>query len=207
MRVPRKFVYGLVFLSLPLLQGCSKKRAGLPPRVPAPTIADTLPLEIPLPDTTEEPAPPVAKVETPPPAPKAKPRKPAKSTSTAAKKTPAPASTTPAPAAPSPQAAPSNQTVASLRPQREPAPETSIAAAVPNAQMAQQRDDTTRLVDATENALKGINRPLNDDEKAMRSQIQSYLQQSRKASTEGDFERAFNLAKKAQLLAEALTKK
>jgi len=48
---------------------------------------------------------------------------------------------------------------------------------------------------------------LNEDEKAMRSQIQSYLQQSRKASTEGDFERAFNLAKKAQLLAEALTKK
>ena len=62
-------------------------------------------------------------------------------------------------------------------------------------------------MDATENALKGINRPLNEDEKAMRSQIQSYLQQSRKASTEGDFERAFNLAKKAQLLAEALTKK
>ena len=41
----------------------------------------------------------------------------------------------------------------------------------------------------------------------MKSQIQSYLQQSRKATTDGDFERAFNLAKKAQLLAEALSKK
>ena len=205
MKDSRKFVYALILVSLPWLQGCNKKRAGLPPRAPAPTIAETLPLEIPLPDTTEEPTPPPAKVEIPPPAPKAKPRKPAKATATTAKKIPAP--TPAAPASPPPQAAQSNQTVASLRPPRDPAPETAIAAAIPNAQLAQQRDDTTRLVDATENALKGINRPLNDDEKAMRSQIQSYLQQSRKASTEGDFERAFNLAKKAQLLAEALTKK
>ena len=63
------------------------------------------------------------------------------------------------------------------------------------------------MVDATENALKGINRSLNDEEKSMRSQIQSYLQQSRKATTDGDFERAYNLAKKAQLLADALVKK
>ena len=63
------------------------------------------------------------------------------------------------------------------------------------------------MVDATENALKGINRSLSDEEKSMRSQIQSYLQQSRKATADGDFERAYNLAKKAQLLAEALVKK
>jgi len=63
------------------------------------------------------------------------------------------------------------------------------------------------MVDATENALKGINRSLSDEEKSMRSQIQSYLQQSRKATTDGDFERAYNLAKKAQLLADALVKK
>ena len=41
----------------------------------------------------------------------------------------------------------------------------------------------------------------------MRTQIQSYLQQSRKATIDGDFERAYNLAKKAQLLADALIKK
>jgi outer membrane biosynthesis protein TonB len=205
MRVSRKFVYTLVLLSLPLLQGCNKKRVALPPPAPAPTIADTLPLEIPLADATEEPTPPVATVEPAPPPPKAKPRKPAKTASTTAKKTAPPVNAAPAP--PAPPAAQASQTVASLRPQREPAPETAIAAVIPNAQLAQQRDDTTRMVDATENALKGISRPLNDDEKAMRSQIQSYLQQSRKASTEGDFERAYNLAKKAQLLAEALTKK
>ncbi len=82
-----------------------------------------------------------------------------------------------------------------------------IAAAVPEAQVVRQKEETTRMVDATENALKGITRSLSDDEKSMKSQIQSYLQQSRKASTDGDYERAFNLAKKAQLLAEALVKK
>ena len=205
MRLSRKFVYTLVFLLLPLLHGCKKKRAGLPPRVQAPTIADTLPLEIPLADATEEPTPPVAKAEPVPSPPKAKPHKSAKSPSTTAKKIAPPVNAAPAP--PAPSAAQANQGVASPRPQRETAPETVIAAVIPNAQLAQQRDDTTRMVDATENALKGISRPLNDDEKAMRSQIQSYLQQSRKASTEGDFERAYNLAKKAQLLAEALTKK
>jgi len=63
------------------------------------------------------------------------------------------------------------------------------------------------MVDATENALKGLTRSLNDNEKAMKTQVQSYLQQSRKATTDGDFERAYLLAKKAQVLAEALIKK
>jgi hypothetical protein len=54
---------------------------------------------------------------------------------------------------------------------------------------------------------RNLSRSLNDEEKAMKTQIQSYLQQSRKATTDGDFERAFNLAKKAQLLADALIKK
>jgi ElaB/YqjD/DUF883 family membrane-anchored ribosome-binding protein len=63
------------------------------------------------------------------------------------------------------------------------------------------------MVDATENALKGISRQLSDDEKSMRTQVQSFLQQSRKATVDGDFERAYNLAKKAQLLADALIKK
>ncbi len=70
----------------------------------------------------------------------------------------------------------------------------------------QQKEDTARMVDATESALREINRSLTKDESSMRSQIQSYLQQSRKATAEGDFERAYNLAKKAQLLADALVK-
>jgi len=82
-----------------------------------------------------------------------------------------------------------------------------IAAAVPNAQLVHQREETSRMVDATENALKGLTRSLSDEEKGMKSQVESYLRQSRKATSDGDLERAFNLAKKAQLLAEALVKK
>ena len=82
-----------------------------------------------------------------------------------------------------------------------------MAAAIPNEQVLQQKEDTAKMVESTESTLKGLTRSLSDDEKSMRSQIQSYLQQSRKATTDGDYERAFNLAKKAQLLAEALVKK
>ena len=83
----------------------------------------------------------------------------------------------------------------------------ALAAAVPSQQVSQQKEETSHIVDSTENALKSISRSLSDDEKSMRTQIQSYLQQSRKATIDGDFERAYNLAKKAQLLADALIKK
>jgi len=62
------------------------------------------------------------------------------------------------------------------------------------------------MVDTTEAALKNLTRQLNEEEKAMRTQIETYLQQSRKATADSDYERAFNLAKKAQVLADALIK-
>ena len=206
MTVTRKFVCALLLLALLGLQGCNKKKkAGLPPQTPAPTVAVTLPTEIPLTQQAEEP--PSTVMETPPPEQpaKTKPKKPARNSSSSAKKTNPPANP-PATAQP----AQGNQTVASVKPPRNPAdaaPQTLIAAAVPNAQLVQQKEETTRMVDATENALKGLTRSLSEDETSMKIQIQSYLQQSRKATTDGDFERAFNLAKKAQLLAEALIKK
>ena len=86
-------------------------------------------------------------------------------------------------------------------------PETVVGAAVSNSQVVQMKEETARMIESTENSLKGLNRSLSDDEKSMRSQIQSYVQQSRKATTDGDYERASLLAKKAQLLAEALVKK
>jgi ElaB/YqjD/DUF883 family membrane-anchored ribosome-binding protein len=83
----------------------------------------------------------------------------------------------------------------------------AIAAAIPSKKVSEQKEETAHMVDATENALKALNPPSSDEEKAMRTQIQSYLQQSRKATSDGDFERAFNLAQKAKLLADALVKK
>jgi ElaB/YqjD/DUF883 family membrane-anchored ribosome-binding protein len=207
MTIKRKFVCSVLLSMFLVLQGCDKKKKAksVPQMMEAPTVAVTLPSELPVSqEPAEQPAP---AVETPPPAPppKTKPKKPARTSNSSAKKTTPPASTPPAS-----QPAQGNQTVASVKPPRNPAdpvPSTVIAAAVPDAQVVQQKEDTSRMVDATENTLKGITRSLSDEEKSMKSQIQSYLQQSRKASTDGDYERAFNLAKKAQLLAEALVKK
>lgn len=201
MTAAHKLVWSMLLLTLLATQGCDKKKkAAVPPKMQAPTVTVTLPSEIPLSQQPEEtPAPVVA---TPPPAQpanaKAKPKKPARNSTSSAKKTNPPATTQ------------GNQTEASLKPPGNPAdkvPETMIAAAVPNATLVQQKEDTSRMVDATENALKGLTRSLSDEEKGMRSQVESYLRQSRKATSDGDFERAFNLAKKAQLLADALVKK
>lgn len=194
----RKIVTSLFLVALLFVQGCTRKKATLPPKATAPTIAESLPDGYPL-EEQPEPSPQVAETQPPPPQPTTKPKKPARS----AKKTnPAPNPT----AANNAQNGKGNQTVASVRPADTP-PQTVIAAAIPSAQLTQQKEETTRMVDSTENALKGLTRSLSDDEKSMKSQIQSYLQQSRKATTDGDFERAFNLAKKAQLLADALLKK
>ena len=185
--------------------GCEKKKKSLPAKTQAPTVAVVLPDELQLAEAPEEPSTPTVQVTPPPTPPKTKPKKPAKNPPSNAKKTSPPV--TP-PSQPSPT---STQTVASLHPPKSAEADTGTAsalvAAVPNAQVLQQKEDTARMVDTTENSLKGLTRSLSDEEKSMRTQIQSYLQQSRKATTDGDYERAFNLAKKAQLLAEALVKK
>ena len=213
MTASRKFVCWILWLLLVFMVGCQKKKASLPPKAQAPTVAVVLPNELPLAEEPEESPAPAATAPPVQPPPKTKPKKPARtSTSTAnAKKNNPPQAAAPAATPAAPPQPSGTQTVASVRPPRtgatESAPENAIAAAVPDAQLLHQKEDTARMVDATENALKGINRSLSDEEKSMRSQIQSYLQQSRKATTDGDFERAYNLAKKAQLLADALVKK
>ncbi len=83
----------------------------------------------------------------------------------------------------------------------------AIAADVSSQKLLQQKQTTADLLESTEKDLKSLNRTLNHDEETMLTQIKSYIAQSRKATSDGDFERAFNLAKKAQLLADALVKK
>jgi len=223
MKAQRKFVTSLVLLALLFSEACTRRRPVLPPQTPAPTLAEALPDEIP--EKPEEPTPEVvqAPVDTPPV--KSKPKKPTRTAATSNNKktiappvsteappTPAPAAASPPTQAPATQAPGADtQTVATARTPRTAAPESTpdlaIAAVIPSKTVSQHEEETVRMVDATENTLKGINRSLSDDEKAMRTQIQSYLQQSRKATADGDVERAYNLAKKAQLLADALTKK
>ncbi len=86
-------------------------------------------------------------------------------------------------------------------------PDTAIAADVSSEQVSQQKQTTAELLAAAEKNLKSVNRKLSHDEEATVSQIKTYIAQSRKATSDNDFERAYNLATKARLLSDALVKK
>src|SRR5271166_1215968 len=141
MKEQRKFVISLLLLALLFTEACSKKKPTLPAKAqaPAPTVAEALPSEIP--ENPEAPPTDIAQVPVVAPPAKAKPKKPVR---TATKKPTPPPVTTPAPApvsTPTPPPASSTQTVANLRPPRNPATESSadvaIAAAVPSGQVSQ----------------------------------------------------------------------
>ena len=83
----------------------------------------------------------------------------------------------------------------------------AISADVSRAQLNQQKQTTVQLLDTAEKNLKSLTRTLSHDEEAMVTQVKSYVAQSRKATGDGDFERAYNLATKARLLSDALINK
>jgi hypothetical protein len=201
----RQFVTVLLASTLMLSVGCEKKKPKLPSQAKAPTEPVSLPAQI------SEEAPPVIATETPQPPPH--------------KDTPAPAlpkrKVKKKPAIPPPSSQPANTTagagsgsgnttIATARPPGNPAgegtPDVAIAADVTSAQLTRQKQSTAQLLDETEktvNGLKGLSR----EEEEMLAQIRTYVNQSRKATSDGDFERAYNLANKAHLLSDALVKK
>jgi|SRR5271157_2778539 len=206
MTTGRQFVTILVALVLLTGMGCQKKAPQIPGQAKAP--AEPIPTPLP-PEITEEtppppppkPAPAPPKVEEPKPQP-AKHRK---------KKPSQPPATAQSSEATTASSSAGSGAVASARPPANPAneapPDTAIAANVSSAQLMQQKQTTAQLLDATEKTLNGLPRNLSGDEKELVAQIRSYLTQSRKATTDGDFERAYNLATKAHLLSDALVKK
>ncbi len=209
MNTGRQFVTLLMALVLLATAGCEKKKPQLPTQAKAPAepIATPLPAEI----TEETPPPPPP--APPPQAPKVEEQEPKPQPAKHRKRKP---TQTPATAAQSgetssPSTASGNSTVAAAHPPLNPAaetpPDSAIAADVTGAQLLQQKQTTAQLLDATEKALNGLPHDLSHEEEEMVAQIRSYLTQSRKATTDGDFERAFNLATKAHLLSDALVKK
>jgi hypothetical protein len=98
--------------------------------------------------------------------------------------------------------------VAAARPPADAAtPDTAIAPDVSSDQLTRQKQTTVQLLDLTENSLKRLaSRSLSSDEQSMVTQIKAYVLQSRKATSDGDYERAYNLAQKAHLLSDALSK-
>jgi hypothetical protein len=81
-----------------------------------------------------------------------------------------------------------------------------ITAAVPPAAAQSQTQSTEQLLHSSEAKLAGLGRALSSSEKAMVQQARSYIDQSSEAMRAGDVERAYNLAMKANLLANELAK-
>ena len=195
----RQFAVFLVALLLLLSTACEKQKPQLPPKMEAPTLAVSVPNQIPEIDVPpEQPAQQqAATLQEPPP-----------------KKAPPKHHNSKKPAEPPPANQAGNQATTTVAVNRPPANsavetpgDTAIAAEVSNQTLTRQKQTTVELLDSTEKDLKGLNRGLNHDEEAMLTQIKSYIAQSRKATSDGDFERAYNLAVKAHLLSDALLKK
>jgi hypothetical protein len=190
---------------------CEKKKPQLPTQATASAETVSAPLPSEISETVPPPAPPAAN-PTPPEQQTASaipPKRRAKKKTTAT----TPASSVAAAATP-PATAPANNsgntTVAVAHPPPNPAtesaPDPAIAADMTSAQLTRQKQLTAQLLDETEKSIGGL-KGLSHDEEEMLAQIRSYVSQSRKATSEGDFERAYNLATKAHLLSDALVKK
>jgi hypothetical protein len=82
-----------------------------------------------------------------------------------------------------------------------------LTASVNRDQALHQQVDTAQLITTAENTLRGLTRQLNNDEQAMVQHIRSFIKQSQTATSEGDLERAYNLAFKARQLSDELVKK
>lgn len=192
----RQVVILLAVLGLLFTAGCAKRAPKLPAQANAPAepIPSTLPAEI-AEVTLPTPPPPAPKPEAPPPElPKPKPEVHHRRRHTQ----------------PAQNSSNSNTTIAAAQPPDNPAAEAAdmaIGADVSTAQLFQQKQTTAKLLEETEESLKALGGSLSHEQEEIVGQIRSYVIQSRNATRDGDFERAYNLATKAHLLSAALIKK
>jgi hypothetical protein len=86
-------------------------------------------------------------------------------------------------------------------------PEVDFAPTVTGAQASKQRQDTEHLLQLAEaNVKQASARPLTVAQEDTVGQIKLYMDQSKRATDAGDWQRAHNLAFKAQLLSSELTR-
>jgi outer membrane biosynthesis protein TonB len=159
------------------------------------------PLASPLPQPSAQsvpiPPPTTKKVKhkvKPPPAKPAE-NAPAASTSGGTPAQPATASTA--------QAAPPEQQAASPGAAASPIGQLTIG---DSAMGEKTKKETGDLINETEQGLNGIKRSLSTDEKSTAAQIRNYLKQAQQALDNGDTDGAHNLATRAKLLLDELTK-
>lgn len=82
-----------------------------------------------------------------------------------------------------------------------------LSAGLSSSESIAQRRNAAQLLDATQANLRSLRRSLSNDEQSMVQQIRTYMAQSRSANANGDTERAYNLALKANLLSQELVKR
>jgi hypothetical protein len=204
---PNRQLVALAVLALLFAVGCQKKAPPLPTQAKAP--AELIPSPLPVEISEEAPPPPPPEETEPQPPPPEEP-KPKSAAHHRRKPAQPPATTQSGATAPPAGASSGTTTIAAAHPPANPAappPETAIAADVSIAQLSQQKQTTAQLLDETEKTVGGLNRTLSKDDQEIVVQIRSYVAQSRSATKDGDFERAYNLATKAHLLSAALIKK
>lgn len=190
MRLGRNIVWAVVLFSVVTSVGCHRKKPRIPAKVQPPTIEQPT-----IPPVATQPAP------TPP--------------------TVTPGETQPAPAEPAPVATKKPKrhrksvpaTANSTPPKQAPKPDTpqpdtnvQITAEIPQNVATARRQQTEGLLQAAEGNLKKVNRALSDGEESMQRQVRNYITQSRLAMQDGDLERAYQLASKAQQLSQELIK-
>ena len=86
-------------------------------------------------------------------------------------------------------------------------PKAQIAPSVTTAQASRQRQNTTQLLASTDANLKQLSgRQLTPGQQDTMKQIQAYMEQAKAADAAGDLQSAHNLAVKAHLLSDDLSK-
>jgi hypothetical protein len=85
-------------------------------------------------------------------------------------------------------------------------PSQSLEPSISHDDALHRKLDTAQLIEATESNLRSVNRTLNNNEQATVQHIRSFLKQAQTATSDGDYERAYNLAMKAHLLSDELRK-
>lgn len=204
MRVGKHLVMAVMLLTLIGGVACKKKKPNLPPQTQPPTITQPEPENPPaqvqpdqIPPETTPPATETAPQPVPP-APKPKPHR---------RKKPAPTtSSTPETTAKPSAAKPANSGKTVIDSTKPPETNVQISAEVPQNVANQRKQQTEDLLNVAEANLKKVNRTLTDGEQSMQHQVRNFITQSRLAIQDGDFERAYNLATKAQQLSQELVK-
>lgn len=186
----RNLLLATVMLALTTGVACHRRKPNIPAKAQPPTIEQPT-----IPPVASQPAP------TPP--------------------TVTPGESQPAPTEPAPIKAkkpkrhrrtiPATNSATSAPP--KPKPETplpdsnvQITAEIPQNVANARRQQTEGLLQAAEANLKKINRTLTDGEDSMQRQVRNYITQSRLAMQDGDLDRAYQLASKAQQLSQELIK-